>query len=438
MAPSLRSIAQTIRGVSWGLADQALSSITNFAMGVTLARTLSPVDFGAFGIAFGVYIIGLGFARALTSEPLSVRFSAMPEAERLEAVGIATGAALFVGSVLGVVILTCGWLVDGALSSALIALGWTMPGLLLQDAWRFAFFTMNRGRAAFLNELVWAIALASSLVLLFLRGRPSVFSLMLVWGGSATLAAIAGAFQARIAPTMGHLRVWLRSHRDLIPRFTAEFGLTTLVAQGVVLGVGAVAGLAQAGAIRGAEILLGPVTVVQLGVSLAGLPEGVRALRVSRGKLARACVLWSIGLAIVALAVGLVASIVPGRLGRAVLGETWPLAQDVVLPLSIGMAGSGIIMGAGIGLRSLAAAKLSLRARLAVAPLVLGAASVGAIAAGARGAASGLAFGYVTGSFIWWHAFRVGLRQHTRDHRTSTEGPQGQSNATETEVRFHA
>jgi O-antigen/teichoic acid export membrane protein len=415
--------AHALRGMGWGLADQALSSVTNFALGVALARALLPADFGAFSIAFGVYTIALGITRALSTEPLSVRFSAAPTVDRVEAVRVATGTALSVASLLAIFTLVCGWAAEGALASALTALGWTMPGLLLQDAWRFAFFAMGRGRAALLNDLVWCAVLLLLLALLLFAGEPTVFSLVLIWGASGTLAAIVGLLQARIVPRIGHLPSWLRSHRDLIPRFTAEFGLTTLVAQCVVLGVGALAGLAQAGAIRAAEILLGPVTVVYLGISLAGLPEGVRALRVSRATLARACAWWSTGLALVALTVGTLAANVPDRFGKVVLGATWPLAQEVVFPLSVGMVGAGIIMGAGIGLRSLAAARLSLRARLLVAPLVLGAALGGAAAAGARGAAWGLAFGYMTGSFVWWHAFRLGLRHHANDHRGSSAQP---------------
>ena len=41
----------------------------------------------------------------------------------------------------------------------LIAFAVTMPGLLLQDAWRWAFFVVGEGRRAFVNDLIWLLAM---------------------------------------------------------------------------------------------------------------------------------------------------------------------------------------------------------------------------------------------------------------------------------------
>jgi O-antigen/teichoic acid export membrane protein len=207
---------------------------------------------------------------------------------------------------------------------------------------------------------------------------------------------------------------------DLIPRFVGEFGITTLLAQVVIFAIGAIAGIAEVGALRAGQLLLGPLNVIFLGVSLVGLPEGVRALRVSTANLRRKCVIWSAGLAACAICVGIFGLLLPDRLGTALLGESWPAAQQVVLPLSIGLAGSGVILGAAIGLRALAAARLSLRARLSVAPLILTGALAGAAFWGAQGAAVGFAIAYPMGSIIWWRHLRLGLREHDADSSFST------------------
>ena len=65
----------TVRRVGWGVGDQALSSLTNFFMGILVARTVSPDDFGAFSLAFGAYVLALVVSRGLTGEPLVVRHS---------------------------------------------------------------------------------------------------------------------------------------------------------------------------------------------------------------------------------------------------------------------------------------------------------------------------------------------------------------------------
>jgi len=68
------------RRVGWGLADQAVSSITNFAVGIVVARSLGPVEFGIFGLAWVTYAVLLNISRGLATDPLAVRFSGAPTA----------------------------------------------------------------------------------------------------------------------------------------------------------------------------------------------------------------------------------------------------------------------------------------------------------------------------------------------------------------------
>ena len=411
-----RSLRAVVTRLGWGLADQGLSSLTNFALGIVVARSLAPREFGAFGIAFGVYTMGLGLSRALTGEPLMVRFSASRPERWRGAAPAATGTAVLVGTVLGLVCIVLAMITHGVLASALIALGVTMPGLLLQDAWRYAFFSAGRGAAAFVNDLVWAIALVCSMVFLLSTGRTSVWWLVVAWGGAGSAAGLFGLFQARLSPAPHQAERWFRQQADLIPRFAVEFGVTTLVGQVAIFAIGVLAGLAEVGAIRAGQLLLGPLNVIFLGVGLAGVPEAVRALQVSKTKLRRACVGWSAGLAACALSVGVVAYMLPDRLGASLLGENWPFAQKVVLPLSVAMAAWGVVLGAVIGLRALAAARSSLRARLLLAPVVLACVVSGAALWGARGAAWGFAVSHTIGSFVWWRLFGRALGEY--DGRT--------------------
>src|SRR3954447_19034939 len=59
-----------VRRLGWGLADQGLSSMTNFALAILVARSVSTSALGAFGLAFTTYTITLGATRALCHEPL--------------------------------------------------------------------------------------------------------------------------------------------------------------------------------------------------------------------------------------------------------------------------------------------------------------------------------------------------------------------------------
>src|SRR5207248_4411640 len=82
-----------VRRLGWGLADQALSSMTNFALAILVARSVSTSALGAFGLAFTTYTITLGATRALCQEPLTVRYSATGEPEWRDGAAAATGAA---------------------------------------------------------------------------------------------------------------------------------------------------------------------------------------------------------------------------------------------------------------------------------------------------------------------------------------------------------
>ena len=56
--------------------------------------------------------------------------------------------ALALGAVAGVVSLVVGLALGGGVGRALVALGVVLPGLLVQDAWRYVFFAAGRPAAA--------------------------------------------------------------------------------------------------------------------------------------------------------------------------------------------------------------------------------------------------------------------------------------------------
>jgi O-antigen/teichoic acid export membrane protein len=418
------------RRVGWGLLDQALSSLTNFALGVVIAREVNQTAFGAFGIAFATYLIVLGISRALGSEPLVIRYTRAPDENWRRAAGRASGMAVVVGLVTGTLCVTAGVIADDSLRSALIALGVVLPGLLVQDVWRFALFAAGRGSGALLNDLAWAVVLFPTLALLIAAGQSSVGWFILAWGGAAAVAAAVGAWQTGTLPRPAGARSWFREHRELAPRFLGEFGAFNASTQLTIYGVGAVVGLASVGSLRAADLLLGPLTVLFLGINLVAVPEGVRALAVSPLALRRVCLLFSFLVATAALTFGTVIHFLPPNIGTALLGESWDGAHQVIFLLALSRAGTGFAAGATAGLRSLGAAKRSLKARLLCVPLVIVGGIGGAAIAGVRGAAAGLALSSCMEASIWWWQLRHGLTDHKEkelDPVRGAEGPQPQS-----------
>ena len=52
--PTRRLIRQACQRLSWGVVDQAISGLSNFAVNIYIARTLGAVQYGAFALAYGL------------------------------------------------------------------------------------------------------------------------------------------------------------------------------------------------------------------------------------------------------------------------------------------------------------------------------------------------------------------------------------------------
>ena len=199
-----------------------MSSLTNFLLSIFVARSLGAAQFGAFGLAYVTYGLAINASRGLSIEPLLIRFSGTIPPTWRRATAHSTGTALLVGLVTGAFALGAARLVGGTTGLAFAGLGLTLPGLMLQDAWRYAFFALGHGRDAFINDTVWAVVLLPSLVILRMTGHANVFWFVIAWGAGANVGAAIAPFQARVVPNLVGATEWLSRHRDLGPRYLLE------------------------------------------------------------------------------------------------------------------------------------------------------------------------------------------------------------------------
>jgi O-antigen/teichoic acid export membrane protein len=410
-----QSAVAMIRRFGWALADQVLSSATNFLLGLVVARTVSPRDLGAFSMAYATFTFSLGAVRAIAGELLVVRHSSVSETEWREGVAPAAGTALMAGSAVGILCLIAGVAVGGPFQSVLSIVGISLPFLLVQDVWRFAFFARGHGRAAFLNDVVWAAVMFAAFAFLRSYDRASVAWFAFGWAAAGALAALVGVFQLKVFPSGPRTAItWLRGHRDIAPRFLAEFAVGTGVTNLTVFLIGGIAGLGELGRLRAGEIALGPLNVLFLGLGLVSTAEGVRLLRESPRQLLLGSRWLSFSIVAGVLAWGAVVLVVPQRMGEAVLRANWAEARSLLPPLLVALAGYGSSFGAWTGLRSLAAATRSLRAKCIDGSLTLVFGLAGAYVAGATGVAWGFAAGGCLKSLNVWWQFSSALREYER------------------------
>jgi O-antigen/teichoic acid export membrane protein len=402
------------RRTGWGISDSAFSSLTNFALGITVARSLGPRDLGAFGLAFATYVLALSIEQTMASQPLLVRYSGVESHAFKDAARSASGTALTAGMLMGGICLVIGLASSGALSQAFIVLGVCLPGLLVQDNLRMIFFASRRGQHALINDVIWALVMFPALFILLRSGRGSVFWLTLAWGGAANAAAVIGMIQAGLVPHPSRTAGWVREHRDIAPRFLAEMMALTGTRQLSQYGIAVTSGLLAVGAIRAAQLLLNALQILSQGIGLVALPEAVRIGRTSVRPVKT--MVWVIGAALVATTFvwGTVLVLLPSSLGRAILGLSWHAAKDLFVPLTLVQAAGGAISAAVIGLRALVAVKRSLRARLLVSLLQVAGAIGGAAAAGALGAAWGLAIAGWVGAAVFWRQFNRAFDERLR------------------------
>jgi O-antigen/teichoic acid export membrane protein len=406
--PELASGARAAAGrAGWGFVDQAVSSLSNFVLFLLIARSVPPAQLGAVTLAYSAYVLSLGASRAIATEPLVVRHSAATRQEQAEAIRASAGTALALGLVVAGPLAAGGALLGGQVGTALLAVALVLPGLLVQDAWRFAFFATGRPARAVLNDGVWAVLQLGAVAALLATGEATVFALLLAWGLAGCVAGALGYLQTRLLPDPRPRRVlgWLRDQRDLGLPFFGDYAVSTGTNEAVAFTMVAAAGLEVLGAYKAAHVLMGPVSIMLMGAVNASVPEGVRLLRTRPDRLWRTSLGLGTVLAAGTAAWGAVVLLLPDPLGSAILGESWAVGREAFPPLLLAFGVLAFANGAGVGLRVRGLAAVGFRIRLVVGPLGVATKTAGAVVAGAPGAAAGAAVEHVIGAVLGWRAW---------------------------------
>jgi O-antigen/teichoic acid export membrane protein/GT2 family glycosyltransferase len=406
------------RHAGWGLADQLVASGSNFMLGLAAARALEPAPLGAFAIVFSMYLLALNIGRSGIARPLIVRYANLDGARWHSGVARATGTAVSLGIAAGLGCAALGLVAGPAIAGGLVALAICLPGLLLQDALRYAFVTERRPRLAFVIDTLWAVLAIVPLAWLALTGRVQVTALVLAWGVTGSLAGVVGVILARTRPRPLSARGWVREHRDLLPVLVGSTILETVSATLTTVGIAAIAGLAAAGALRVGSLLLSPAFVVYQAASLLAPPEAARVFHRAPARLAPFMLRLDAGLVVLIFAVSAVVFLIPGWLGAQLLPDNWYAGYALLLPLTVALAGQVSSNAGAVVLTVIEAMaplmRMSVVTAVLLAVMQLAGAALGGTANGALGAAIGQAIAYpVLAAMMWTEAF-VALRRLAR------------------------
>jgi O-antigen/teichoic acid export membrane protein len=396
---------------TWNVADQVVSSGTNLLLSVLVARSLSADGFGAFAVAFTVYSFMIGASRAMIAQPLVVRYTSRSAEAFHMASRSAAGAATLLGAICGAVVAAAGVVIGGALGVCLLAIGLLLPGLLLQDMWRAVFVAAGRPAAAFVNDVIWGVVQLSALGVLLSLDQRSAWVLVVGWGGAACVAAVIGGLQFGGQPLLRASVGWVKRQRDLLGYYGAGF-LSVLGANNLTMFL--IAGLgdpADVGALRAAQVVLGPLNLIGYSLSAFALPEISR--RQLGGRAAVKVAVALSGLMVLAdLAWGLAFVVLPDSFGTALLGDSWSNAQGVLPATLVGVVAIGLGFGASTLMIARGFAKDMFWVSSLLAPGFLVFGVLGLEWGGAAGAALGLSLAQVVVvPVVWWRVLVLMRRQ---------------------------
>ena len=373
-------LAERLRGTpALHLADQVLSSGTNFLAVVIVARSATPEEFGLFSLFLVTFFVATGFNRAV---PHAVAMTMEWDDERARsgyfflppmAIGVVASAAL---------VLTFA-LLDGAWVPVALLL---LP-LLLQDAVRMHAFAVQRPELALLSDAVWLVVMVGGFVL-----SSSAVGAAAAWGAGA----VVGLLVTR--PWRIRLRFQRRPVGPSVVSAALEFATLSGIGYLTPLLASPIIGVVGVAALQGANVIRGPLILLIQGLMvhrMAGPPvlpgTSIReAARLSGATLA------------VTLACVPPLYLLRDAYGPRLLGATWPEVEPLVVPALLGMVLGSVAFGPATVVRKMGRFGLSAKVQGALSPAFVVLPLIGAAAGGPPGFLYATAGVYGLFALTWW------------------------------------
>jgi O-antigen/teichoic acid export membrane protein len=322
--------------LGWGVADQAASSATNFGLSVLAGRLLGSEGLGVVFLGFAMYLLALSAVRGLIMEPFVVATSAMNKAEQEAATRACTILVGVVGAATSVLMVIIGLAVGDPLGrSLLIFAPWTGIAML-QDHWRSVLFRDQRGRAAALNDIVWAAGMLAMLPLALTV--QSDWATAATWGAGATAGAVLGVLQVKLKPTgpWHAIAWWKRELRYLGSWLAIQNFVFSAGAQLTVVLLASQLGARDLGGIRAVDVVFAPMTLVGEAFSFPGVPIVARALARSLAQARRWAWRLSGGATLVVGTYLAVATPLSRTILSRLFGPEFAVFTALVVPIALG------------------------------------------------------------------------------------------------------
>lgn len=404
----------------WGVADQAVSSGTNFVAGIVLARSLGPAGYGSFAVTFTLWVFAMSIARALLVQPFVVRVSANRTAWEASTAKEMGALVVIVGLLFGAGIAAVLAIFDFAptIQSSLLVLAVGCWLLLLQDFWRYLAFARLVPHQAFLNDCLWAVVQFGLIGLVVAFGDLTPAASVVTWVAGGAAGAFFGIFQFAVVPAASR-DLW-RSAKKIL-RLGRWLLLAELAfaagSQGAILLLAGSQGRQPAGAYRAVMLLFAPLTVVTSGIATIALPRVASYAHFDRKRLISTATHYSAVTGGIAGLYGFAWWAGAGKVLTRLFGSAFAGYSNLVAPLAITAALAASCIGGEVALKALQRGRTLTMVHSSSALVKLASAGVGLHIAKGEGLAWGIAGGTAFHTVLVWNVLRrVGSldREHAK------------------------
>lgn len=189
--PVAKTASWTLKG-GLTVLDQGLFAGGNFLLNVLLARWIAPTEYGAFALAYSIFLLLGTFYSAFLTEPLLV-FGPGKYLSRLkEYLGSLLRGHVFISFSLGILLFATASIVgkfNSTLGWALAGMALATPFVLLVRLARSAFYIRSRPAWPATSGAIYCAALLAVTILLHATGSLTPFTALTVMGGASLMAS---------------------------------------------------------------------------------------------------------------------------------------------------------------------------------------------------------------------------------------------------------
>lgn len=371
VVPRARRTETTSRRVTiLTVVDQGASSVSNFALAFIVAHYSGAHVLGVFAVLQAAYIIAQTLVRGMTSDCLLTRHEADDAGmERYERGGFAS--AVMYACAASVVLLAASMLLSHELRVMFVIFAVAFPLMACQDYARYIGISRYRPEYAIVLDVAWLLLFVVAYVALRHTGHVSLPWIFGAWAGAGAAVGLFALWNhATRRDVPGYLRFWYRSEHAVGLRFAGQTLVTSTWAYIVINLFILIFSISVIGEFKLAQLIFGPVTVLVAGVLTAMIAQAARAFAVDSRRALR----FVAGAGVLTFAGTLVWTALiyaaPVHTMTKVLGPTWPAARHLVPAMGLAMALASLAQAATTGLRSIRAAKESLRLVVCMVPVL--------------------------------------------------------------------